>query len=475
MPDIEGKSSRRRYIGKRSALIRSGMDPEEAARRARSYAGGKHTTRVPQEVTERLSDEALTEFLKGFLASFGTDGDETRALEAGWEQLRSHGFVQDEQGRWVAGQDQRRLEMTDDVRVQGWIRLSDWIDAAALVDLDAMEAGEPASQIQILRTGIWEHPVFGTIEITEQTLQDFVDNFYAGLPGTDIAVDQSHQPDQGAAGWFRDLYKRGTELWADIGWTPMGVQLIRDEIFRYFSPEFDVVYTDAETGEKTKNVLRGGGLTNRPFIRGMAPVMLSETILATVPQQRAIPRAGKESAMPIQLSEAVATRLNLARSVEPDALIAALETAFQVADAADAERRQLAEQNTALNAANQELNNRVTALEAGLRTAEWERYRDGQIREGRLTMALAETFQPLFLSDPDQAKKIIAALPRIDLTEHGSRSADSAVTDQPADKRFLAEITAYQREHKVSFTEAYRAVAAEKPDLAREYLEVARQ
>src|SRR5690606_27481073 len=107
-------------------------------------------------------------------------------------------------------------------------------------------------------------------------LQDFVDHFYAGVLGIDLAVDQEHDPSGGAAGWFRELHKRGNELWAEIEWTPLGAQLVRDQVYRYFSIDYLTVHINDETGVKTPNVMQGGALTNRPFIKGMAPVMLSE-------------------------------------------------------------------------------------------------------------------------------------------------------------------------------------------------------
>ena len=62
------------------------------------------------------------------------------------------------------------------------------------------------------------------------------------------------------------------EMWARVKWTATAAQMIRDEEFRYISPEFDLDFTDEGTGNKIGGALLAIGLTNRPFLKGMAPV-----------------------------------------------------------------------------------------------------------------------------------------------------------------------------------------------------------
>jgi phage I-like protein len=91
-------------------------------------------------------------------------------------------------------------------------------------------------------------------------------------------------PEKGAAGWYKALNKAFEDgkckLKATIEWTKLGTQLIKDGIFKYFSPEFDFQYEDLETHEQFGNVLLGGALTNRPYFKSLAPVALSENMYA---------------------------------------------------------------------------------------------------------------------------------------------------------------------------------------------------
>lgn len=140
------------------------------------------------------------------------------------------------------------------------------------------------NQIEVLHAGLWEHPQYGQIKISEHDIDKFIQNFEDGTRKVDIAVDQEHMPEKGAAGWFKTLEKVAesgkVKLKAAIKWTKLGKQLIKDGIFKYFSPEFDFDYEDQETHEEFKNVLIGGALTNRPYFKSLAPVAFSENMYA---------------------------------------------------------------------------------------------------------------------------------------------------------------------------------------------------
>ena len=143
---------------------------------------------------------------------------------------------------------------------------------------------EKVSEIEVLATGKWEHPYYGTIEITEDDVDNFIQNFDDKTRKVDIAVDQEHKPSEGAAGWFKSLKKVVQDgksiLKASIEWTGLGKQLLKDGVFKYFSPEFETDYEDQETHDKFPNVLLGGALTNRPYFKSLAPVQLSENLFA---------------------------------------------------------------------------------------------------------------------------------------------------------------------------------------------------
>ena len=143
---------------------------------------------------------------------------------------------------------------------------------------------EPVSVIEVMHAGEWEHPQYGLIKITDSDIDKFVQSFDNKVRKVDIAVDQEHMPEKGAAGWYKTLKKvfedGKIKLMATIEWTKLGQQLIKDGVFKYFSPEFDFAYEDQETQEVFENVLLGGGLTNRPYFKSLAPVAFTEDLYA---------------------------------------------------------------------------------------------------------------------------------------------------------------------------------------------------
>ncbi|MBT4498074.1 MAG: hypothetical protein HOC74_10155 [Gemmatimonadetes bacterium] len=62
------------------------------------------------------------------------------------------------------------------------------------------------------------------------------------------------------------------EMWAEVHWTEKAAEMIRNDEFRYISPEFDLDYTDVGTGDRIGAALLAVGLVNRPFLKGMAKV-----------------------------------------------------------------------------------------------------------------------------------------------------------------------------------------------------------
>ena len=142
-----------------------------------------------------------------------------------------------------------------------------------------LDENAKSSWVQLFRPGKWAHPEYGTLNLTAKHFDGFVRNFDENVRGIDLAVDQEHSPELGAAGWFRKIQNRGEDgLWALIEWTKTGIKMIKENLYRYLSAEFDYKWENEENGKKFTNVLFGAALTNRPFIKGMAPINLSEYV-----------------------------------------------------------------------------------------------------------------------------------------------------------------------------------------------------
>jgi phage I-like protein len=182
----------------------------------------------------------------------------------------------------------------------------------------------PVSEIEVLTEGTWEHAHYGTIEITEQDIERFVHNFNNRVRKIDIAVDQEHMPEKGAVGWFKELQKvvEGgiSKLKASVEWTSLGVQLLGEGIYKYFSPEFDFNYEDPETHDVFQNVLLGGALTNRPYFKSLAPVMLSENVFIKLNEEGGVTMENEElQANPVEEEAAEAPEEVEAEEVEVEA------------------------------------------------------------------------------------------------------------------------------------------------------------
>lgn len=134
------------------------------------------------------------------------------------------------------------------------------------------------SPVQVLRLGKFKHKRYGNFEITAKTLSDMIANFDARTYGIDISFDYFHESESIAAGWVKRLYLSEDKkaLWAEVEWTPSALKRLSEKEIRYFSPEFAQVWENPETGEIVENILFGGGLTNRPYIKEMEPIAAHE-------------------------------------------------------------------------------------------------------------------------------------------------------------------------------------------------------
>lgn len=144
-----------------------------------------------------------------------------------------------------------------------------------------LEEGKTTSWVTVTRTGKFSDPRYGQFEISREMLLSMVRNFDARTYGQDIFIDVSHKPDTGAAGKVVKLTVEGDRLRALVEWTPFGVEAIKVKGFAYLSAEFHENWQDNEAGNTHGCVLLGAGLTVRPVIKRLDPVLLSETGGAT--------------------------------------------------------------------------------------------------------------------------------------------------------------------------------------------------
>ncbi len=131
--------------------------------------------------------------------------------------------------------------------------------------------------------GTWKHPEYGDINITKKDLAEFADNFKKGVYQEHIAIDAEHDSKlSGACGYYTDIKVGGPKgesgLWAQAEWNDRGSTLLKEERYKYFSPEWYDKWTDPATDKEYHNVLVGGALTTRPFFKdsSLHPLVATE-------------------------------------------------------------------------------------------------------------------------------------------------------------------------------------------------------
>jgi Mu-like prophage I protein len=95
-----------------------------------------------------------------------------------------------------------------------------------------------------------------------------------------LALDFDHRGDVAkggkAAGWIDYAEVRSDGLWLNVNFTAEALAEVRAGAWRYLSPEFAPSWADPRTGVVHTDVLMGAALTNRPFLRDLAPIAASE-------------------------------------------------------------------------------------------------------------------------------------------------------------------------------------------------------
>jgi len=135
--------------------------------------------------------------------------------------------------------------------------------------------GTTQSWVTITRTGNFTDPRYGNFQITPTHLDQMVTNFNARVLGQDVFLDVAHRPNDGAAGKFVRLSVENGRLRGLVEWTAFGVAAVKERGFTYLSAEYHEAWTDNEKQQPHGCVLLGAGLTTRPVIKHLEPVLLS--------------------------------------------------------------------------------------------------------------------------------------------------------------------------------------------------------
>lgn len=148
------------------------------------------------------------------------------------------------------------------------------------VDLGAVHLSEDRpTWLHAFPLGRYVHPIHGELLFTSERLERIADGVNGGVRGITPALDFDHREDRAkggkAAGWITAAEVRPDGLWIAVEWTDEARAEVRAGAWRYLSPEFGD-WTDPRTEVHHRDVLLGAALTNRPFLRDLAPVAACE-------------------------------------------------------------------------------------------------------------------------------------------------------------------------------------------------------
>lgn len=419
-----------------------------------------YTKKNMPEKIKKLPTHAQDIFISSFNNAFKQyNGDEEKSNATAWAAVKKV-FKKDNMGNWIKA-------------CEGFNYM--------------ISLGEQDTKlVEIMRTGKWKHPSYGELEITENTIDNIIYNFNDNVRGVDISIDLEHGESSykgEAAGWIKRLEKKNGRLLAEIDWTKLGKEKLKDKIYQYFSPEFKFVYQDAETGKVYNNVLFGGSLTNRPFIKKMNPVMLSEDINTNYCEYIQLNKKEDENNMNPELRKA----LKLDEKATEEQVIEAinklnesnikLDELNKSVETLTNDNKELKKENETLTTKlseatktkstveedNIKLSERVKEIEAQLLDADWEKVSSIALSEGKLTQKMLPVYEKSFKADPTATKEMIKVLePVIDLSEKGTSTGNDTKTNT---QLFNDEVTKYMSENKVDYNQAIVAVERNNPQL----------
>ena len=358
-----------------------------------------------------------------------------------------------------------------------------------LSDLSGLEfqEGEPTLSwihaAPINRT--YKHPLYGTIKFTAEKVNRMAQNIKAGVRGIDIAIDYAHRAGDKAAGWVRDAEVRSDGLWLLVEWTPAAAEAIRNKEFRYFSPEFVDTYVDAGgTGKTYKDVLLGGGLTNRPFLKDLLPVNLSEVLGETDTTEDPDNEASKEEDPMPEFLKKLREQLGLPEDATEEQILAAVKASESDPQASGADSEELRKKLDEAIDTIAQLKAAQRLTEVKYQLAEWQR--GGEDRKFALPPALEEKVRDIMTKSSVQLGEQFAEFMNellkvglVSLEEKGaagrrSRSENEGREEEDATKRFNDLVAKILEENpEMEIGDAVEEAARRDEQLYNEYRESA--
>ncbi len=336
--------------------------------------------------------------------------------------------------------------------------------------------------VHALPIGAFKHPVFGTIDITAERAQRFAESVKAKVRGIDPSINYEHDDSKDAAGWVKDAEARSDGVWLLADWVADAATAIKDKKWRYFSAEFADEWVDQQ-GKKHTDVIMGGALSNRPFVKSLAPINLSEAtvenaldLVALISGQTVDSLKGGTS---VELSDEamdkivdkLAVKLTDARKGDP-----VVKKLTEIP-----ELKALAEENPMVKALLAHVESQNADIQSNAQ----------RLREAEITQKLSDFDRSQIVLTPVAKQRVVNLLNQMPtelseefwtlltemkrssafLVELGERAGTTVNYGSPksAAKLFDEATTKLMSEAKLTYTDAVERVASENPNLYKRY------
>lgn len=316
-------------------------------------------------------------------------------------------------------------------------------------------------------------PIGGSITIDDEMLSDVVANWVAaGKPPLPVRKTHAHLDEsdpvkrlelEKAYGLLKDMRVTADGLEVLTEWNSAGAEAVRAGEWNFWSPEWQPSHTDRATGEKRGWWLSGVALTNDPFFNSMPAVAASSAIP---------PRSSTGNQLKgKQMNYAkIAAALGMPEDSTEEAIIQAcnsMKAAFDM-------KPQMQASLTA------EVSKAIEPLRATVETLKAEVAKKDEALFARdvedvIKAAKAEGFQCEPLRDAivlvakakglDEARKLAAASPKVNLTTTGVPGADGKKAVASA-LEYSASLEKFSKESSLSGLAAVRAFHRAFPEMA---------
>lgn len=140
-----------------------------------------------------------------------------------------------------------------------------------------IDESAPKTWVELFKEGVYKGYTRAPFKADRKMLLAIVDNFKNANVSNQVPVHLGHPQDEAEAlGWVRDLKEENGILKGLIEFTEEFADKIKKGLWKFVSIELEPNMVHPNTAKELGPYLYGVGITNNPFIRGLAPIQLAD-------------------------------------------------------------------------------------------------------------------------------------------------------------------------------------------------------